>query len=50
VPLAIKRDFLAKYAVVLNDEASNLIRTLNNLRAEVKLVFKNKDLLIYEIK
>jgi len=28
----------------------HLIKTLDNLRAEVKLVFKNKDLLIYEMK
>lgn len=50
VPLAIKTVFSAKYAVVSNYENSNLIKTLNNLRAQVQLVFKNKDLLIYEMK
>ena len=49
VPWAIKDIFRAKYAVVSNYETSNLVKTLNNLHTEVKLVFKNKDLLIYEM-
>lgn len=50
VPLTIKTVFRAKYAVVSNYENSNLIKVLNNLKTQVRLVFKNKDLLIYEMK
>lgn len=50
VPLTIKTVFRAKYAVVSNYKESNLIKTLNSLKARVRLVFKNKDLLIYEMK
>ena len=50
VPLTIKTTFRAKYAVVSNYENNNLIKTLNNLKNQVQLVFKNKDLLIYEMK
>ncbi|KKS34834.1 MAG: hypothetical protein UU95_C0008G0042 [Parcubacteria group bacterium GW2011_GWC2_42_12] len=50
VPLTIKTVFRSKYAVVSNYENSNLIKTLNNLKAQVRLVFKNKDLLIYEMR
>jgi len=50
IPITIKTVFRAKYAVVSNYENSNLVKTLNNLKAEVRLVFKNNDLLIYEMK
>lgn len=49
VPMAIKVIFQSKYAVVRNFKESSLIKTFNNLKSQVKLVFKNKDLLIYEM-
>ena len=49
VPAAIKNIFQAKYAVAANNPPGNLVKTLNSLRAKAKLVFKNTDLLIYEI-
>lgn len=48
-PTAIRTVFQSKYAVVLNQEQGNLIKTFNSLKSQVKLVFKNDDLLIYEI-
>ena len=50
VPLAIKSVFRSKYAIIPNENDSGLVKTLNNLKSEVQLVFKNKDLLIYEVK
>jgi hypothetical protein len=48
-PLAIKTIFRAQYAVLANYEQSNLIKTLNSLKSEAKLVLENKDLLVYEM-
>lgn len=48
-PGAIKNVFQAKYAVTANNPPGNLVKTLNSLRASAKLVFKNRNLLIYEI-
>jgi len=50
VPQAVKTVFRAKYALVSNYKDSNLIKTLNNLKNQAELVFKNKDLAIYEMK
>ena len=50
VPDTIKNIFHAKFVIVPNHKDGNLIKTLNNLRSEARLVFENKGLRIYEIK
>jgi len=48
-PDAIKNVFRSKYAVLVNNPPGNLVKALNSLHGKAKLVFKNTDLLIYEM-
>ncbi|MDO8592204.1 MAG: hypothetical protein Q7R92_00355 [bacterium] len=49
VPDTIENVFHSEYVVAGNNPPGNLVKILNSLRGRVKLVFKNKDLLIYKI-